>query len=322
MNALATKPASTAGPRLFTTYTFVDYATQAYLLGVGLLILGFHGDAVEGWEFLVAGHVVAIGLLHGLIRTHAGGQTARVFNFLRHFYPVLLYTALYRETGHLNQMFVTGYLDPYFIRIEHTLFGSQPSLAFMHVLPYLVISELFYAAYFSFYLMITGVGLALFLRDRRQFFHYVSVVSFVLYVCYLIYIALPVVGPPLFADEHAGFSLPGQLEPGEIAAIPAAVQRGPFYQLMALLYDLFEAPGAAFPSSHVAVAITTLSFSFRYLPRIRIAHLITVVLLCLATVYCRYHYVVDVVAGLATAAILIPLGNWLYGRTEVRHPPR
>ena len=37
-------------------------------------------------------------------------------------------------------------------------------------------------------------------------------------------------------------------------------------------------------------------------------------LLCLSTVYCRYHYVVDVLAGLVTAAVVIPLCNWLYFR--------
>ena len=36
------------------------------------------------------------------------------------------------------------------------------------------------------------------------------------------------------------------------------------------------------------------------------------ILLCISTVYGRYHYVVDVVAGIALAAVLIPLGNWLY----------
>jgi membrane-associated phospholipid phosphatase len=75
---------------------------------------------------------------------------------------------------------------------------------------------------------------------------------------------------------------------------------------------VFEAPGAAFPSSHVAVALCTVFFSFRYLRPIRYLHLAVAVLLCLATVYCRYHYVVDVLAGLLTAAMVIPLGNWLY----------
>ena len=41
-------------------------------------------------------------------------------------------------------------------------------------------------------------------------------------------------------------------------------------------------------------------------------HLVVVILLCLATIYCHYHYVVDVLAGALTAAMLVPLGNWLY----------
>jgi membrane-associated phospholipid phosphatase len=81
---------------------------------------------------------------------------------------------------------------------------------------------------------------------------------------------------------------------------------------MASIYDVFEAPGAAFPSSHVAIAIATVFFSFRYLRPIRWPHLVVAALLCLSTIYCRYHYVVDTVAGVLTAAALIPLGNWLY----------
>jgi membrane-associated phospholipid phosphatase len=34
----------------------------------------------------------------------------------------------------------------------------------------------------------------------------------------------------------------------------------------------------------------------------------------MATVYCRYHYVADVIAGALAAALLIPLGNWLHAR--------
>jgi membrane-associated phospholipid phosphatase len=64
----------------------------------------------------------------------------------------------------------------------------------------------------------------------------------------------------------------------------------------------------------VAVAITTLYFTWQHLPRIRYPHLTAVVALSLATVYCRYHYAVDVLAGAATAATMIPLGEWLYRR--------
>ena len=81
---------------------------------------------------------------------------------------------------------------------------------------------------------------------------------------------------------------------------------------MGWFYQHFESAGAAFPSSHVAVAICTVYFSFRYLRRIRHVHLLLALLLGVATVYGRYHYVVDVAAGILTAAVLIPLGNWLY----------
>jgi membrane-associated phospholipid phosphatase len=83
---------------------------------------------------------------------------------------------------------------------------------------------------------------------------------------------------------------------------------------MAVIYRNFESGGGAFPSSHVAVAICTLYFSCRHLPRIRHIHLVAVIAMCLATVYCRYHYAVDVAAGAVTAAILIPLGELLYRR--------
>lgn len=295
-------------------YTFVDYATQGYLALVGLILLGLHGPSVPHWPLLLAAHAAAIGLVHALIQLHAAHPGNRVLDFFRHFYPVLLYTGLFRETGELNQMFISGFLDPFFIRLEARVFGLQPSLAFMETLPYLLVSELFYASYFSYYVMIVGVGLALFYRNRQHFFHYLSVVSFVFYVCYLIYIFTPVVGPRIFFWEGMAHSLPADVLPTAPPGTPEAIQIGPFFRIMAWIYRTFEAEGAAFPSSHVAIAITTVWFSFLYLRPIRWPHLVVVILLCASTVYCRYHYVVDVLAGVLTAAVLIPLGTRLYSR--------
>lgn len=296
-------------------YTFVDYITQGYLALVGALILFFHGSAVAAWPWLVAIHLLALSLIHWLLTLHAEGRLAKPLAFLRHFYPVLLYAGFYSETGWLNQMFVHGYLDPVVIGWDQTLFGCQPSLAFMKALPFLAVSELFYASYFSYYLMIGGVGLALYLRNRHQFFHYVSVVSFVFYICYLIYIFVPVIGPPIFFEKIFNYSLPAELQrlaPPE--GFPDSVKTGLFYRIMKWIYQVFESPGAAIPSSHVAVALCTVFFSFRYLRSIRWPHLVVAAMLCLATVYCRYHYACDVLAGIATALVLIPLGNHLFLR--------
>lgn len=293
-------------------YTFVDYATQGYIAFVGLIVLVFRGASLTTWPWLLLAHGVGLGLIHGLIQLTAHFPANRVLDFLRHYYPIPLFIAFYSETELLNQLFFTGYLDADFLRLEQWLFGLQPGLEFMVRFPSPWLAELLYAAYFSFYLMIAGVGLALLLRDRRQFAHYISVVSFMLYVCYTIYIFLPVVGPRIVDLNLQGVSLPQAALPATNYDVPGSVQRTVFFQIMGWFYDHFESAGAAFPSSHVAVAICTVYFSFRYLRRIRHIHLLATILLCVSTVYGRYHYVVDVAAGIVTAAVLIPLGNRLY----------
>jgi len=251
-------------------------------------------------------------LVHWMIQFHARHRANPVLDFIRHFYPILFYAGFYHETGLLNQMLYTGYLDPHFLRLEKWLFGWQPGLEFMERCPSRVLSEVLYAAYFSYYLMIGGVGLALWLRNRRQFAHFVSIVSFVFYICYLIYIFTPVVGPRILCRGIVTTTLPADVVPAIPPDTPKSVEASVFFQIMAWIYDHCETPGAAFPSSHVAVAICTLYFSFRYLRPIRWAHLVLVILLCFATVYGRYHYIVDVVAGGLTTALLLPLGNRLF----------
>lgn len=296
-------------------YTFVDYATQAYLALVAVLILVFHNQTVPHWPWLVGAHAAGLALVHGLVHWPAPGKPKPALDFLRHFYPVPMYLWFFCETGWVNRMFFSDYLDPLAVRWDQTLFGCQPSMVFMEKLPWLALSEVFYAAYFSYYLMILGVGIALFWRSRRQFAHYISVLSFLFYVCYLVYIFVPIIGPRVFFEPVHGYRLPADyrlLAPGE--AYPAAIQGGLFFRLMGFIYDVFEAPGSALPSSHVAVALCTVYFSFRYLRASRYFHLALVVLLCLSTIYCHYHYGVDVLAGLLTAAVLVPAGNWLYGK--------
>jgi membrane-associated phospholipid phosphatase len=250
-------------------------------------------------------------------------STSKTLGFLRHYYPILLYTAFFCEAGRINRMFFSDYLDPVVINWEQSLFGFQPGIAFMEKLPYLAVSEIFYASYFSYYIMIAGMGLTLLLRNKKQFFHYVSVVSFVFYVCYAAYIFLPVIGPRIFRYQIPDFTLPENLRhliPPE--PYPETVTVGPFYLIMRWIYDVFEAPGSALPSSHVAIALTTVYFSFLYVRKIRFIHLTVAILLCLSTMYCGYHYLVDVVAGMLTAVALVPLGNWLHFKFGEPPDPR
>ena len=310
----------------FKQYRLVDWATQGYLGLIALLTLLFHDDSVPFWSLLVLAHGLGMVLAHLLILAATRWPEQRVIGFFRSFYPMMLYTGFYRETEFLNQMFVNGYLDETFIHLEHRLFGFQPSIAFMEWLPYRWTAELFYGAYFSYYLMIVGVGLALFFQNRKHFAHYLTVVSILFYLCYLTYVFLPVCGPRVFFENFPHLGLPPEIRAMGLAhPMPETVANGFFPSIILLIYRHLEAAGAAFPSSHVAVAVCTTWFSILYLPRIRILHVGVTALLCLSTVYCRYHYVVDVLAGLLMALAVAPLVNrlywWLEGRTATEDSP-
>jgi membrane-associated phospholipid phosphatase len=77
--------------------------------------------------------------------------------------------------------------------------------------------------------------------------------------------------------------------------------------------------GAAFPSSHVAASAIPWYYTWRWYPRHRWWMTTLFVLLCMSTVYCRYHYVVDVLAGLLLAALVLVFGQFLGDRARLRH---
>ncbi len=300
-------------------YRIIDYLTQGYVILVALLIALFHGGFLPMWVLYVSAHVAGVVAIHALIRATSRPR-GWFLEMLRCFYPMILYTLLYCETHELDRLFCRVALDGFFIDLDQLIFGAQLSRTLMEALPYLWVSEVLYLFYFSYYVMVFGVGLALYFKKRRHYFHYLTVVSFVFYICYLTYIFLPVMGP--HATE-TGVVFAGKTASVGPRVVPASIQHGPFFNVMRLVYKFVEPEGgAAFPSSHVAVAIVTLWFTWIHLRKIRWLHMVAVVMLCLSTVYCGYHYVVDVLAGVVTAAILLPVGNVIYKRWQHLGPER
>jgi membrane-associated phospholipid phosphatase len=202
------------------------------------------------------------------------------------------------------------------VDMDQRLFGRQLCRSMMQAHPQTWVAETFYGFYFSYYVMVVGTGLALYALRRPHFWRYITVLSFVFYVCYLTYIFLPVMGPH---GTAIGVVFQGKLASLGPRIVPATVRAAFFSKVMRHVYDLVEPRGgAAFPSSHVAVALTTLWFTWTHFRKVRLAHLLAAILLCLSTVYCGYHYAVDVLGGIATAAVLAPLGMVLARHWDAR----
>jgi len=214
---------------------------------------------------------------------------------LRNFYTILFLIFWYPETDYLNNLFF-DYFDPLVAGWEQILFGMQPSLIFAQKTDFRWFSELMSLGYFSFYLIIFFVLLAVLKNrpDRFAYSLYLVVGSF--YVYYLVFIIFPVAGPQYYFKE----------------ATPGLPEGYLFSHLMHIIEQTAERPTAAFPSSHVGISLLMLWLAWKYVRKAFYYVLPFAVLLIISTIYLRAHYVVDVLAGAAAFPLLLLLGNKSY----------
>jgi membrane-associated phospholipid phosphatase len=263
----------------------VDKSTLVYNAIVVVIIILF-SSRIPSWHWIVLvnlGTIAAILLFFSQITEESHG----LLRLLRNFYPVLFFFAGYEQTGRMNRIFFSEFLDPWFQGIEYRIFGLQPAVVLAERFPQWWLNEYMHLAYFSYYLLFPSLGLIFYLRrDRRLFQNYMLTLCNSFYVYFLTYIALPVEGATSFGTA-------------------GTASGGPFTEIMKVIYDHFEPPGAAFPSSHVGIAVLVLIYAFRYLPRgVSSVYAVFCVSLTISTVYCRYHYAIDVIAGLVTGVFL------------------
>jgi hypothetical protein len=126
------------------------------------------------------------------------------------------------------------------------------------------------------------------LRTARSFYSGL----FTLYgIGYLGYTLVPAIGPYVAMADRFTVPLNGYW----------------ITNLLTALYPLGTNRCDAFPSLHVAASAYILLFDRRHRPRWYRAYLAPCVLLWLSTIYLRYHYGVDVLAGFA----LVVVGLWV-----------
>ena len=272
--------------------TIVDQCTIAYNGLVLVIALLFH-SRIPQWPLLMLPNIIAIAVIYMLARA-VGEQAALIPRLVRNLAPLGFFLPLYAQTEGLAHIVFPDFLDPLFIRIEAAVFGFQPAVVFAQRFPQRWLSEYLHFAYASYYLLFPGLAVFLYLRRRkRAFLDYMFTLCATMYACLLIYMFLPVRGAVTFGQGNGADGAGGD---------PL-----PFTAAMGWIYRHLEIEGAAFPSSHVAIAWIVLFYTVRYARPATWVVGPLVLSLIVATVYCRYHYAIDVLAGAAMAAMLIPL---------------
>jgi len=116
----------------------------------------------------------------------------------------------------------------------------------------------------------------------------------------MIYIFYPVYGPEFYMNY-----LGEQLKPHHLKGYY-------FTSLLSYILNNSEINGAAFPSSHVGIAIIIFLILKHYSKFFSIVVFICFAGICFATIYCRAHYFIDVAAGIITGIIFYKFNVFVY----------
>ncbi len=245
---------------------------------------------------MAAGLVVVVGLLR------RGDRLPATVRIVLDFYPAAFVPLLYETLGDLIVAARGPARDALLIAADRAIFGVDVTVWMQRLVrPWL--STFFYLSYTTYYFLALSLGIVLCLRDKGTLRRYIFTLTFVYLVSYAGYFLLPALGPRYaLAASHA--------VPVDTTAAARAIA-GTLDELEHTKFDVF-------PSGHTMIAVTVLLVSFR---RARTFFWwVLPVALCLiaSTVYCRYHYAVDVIAGAILAFAAVPVGDGIYDRAVER----
>ena len=263
----------------------VDRFVAAY----NVLLAIVWGALVGRADFAAAialAHVVGAGLPWLLAR--CGGRLGSVMDVLHQIYPMFWMLAFWTELGFLRPFHGPAH-DAWVTALDLAVFRAHLNAVWMPGMPWLWFSELMHFCYYAYYALIFLPPLVLLVTRRRAALEDVVLRLLVTYLaCYAFYLMFPVDGPGHTMVHYQG-----------------APNTGLFYHLVHQAGDFGDSMGTAFPSSHVAGALTIAWAGWRWCSKpVRTVLALEALGVVLATVYTQNHYAIDVATALVGTTLV------------------
>jgi membrane-associated phospholipid phosphatase len=291
-----------------------EWVALAYLCASSVLVAIFAQNLAHPWRTLALQAFVGI-VIFSLCRTEtivrAGGAPGsqassaepttiaqKFWHFWRHWYPHLFFLFCFEELAHLVHLITPGWQDAKLIAADRWLTGVQPTV-WLEQFATPGRNEFMQFAYITYFTYLLVLGGSLYYRkDWRGYWSVMTYSAAAYAMGYIIAISFPI--------ESPWFSMAGTWH-GELRG-------GTFTALIGFIEHYGRVRGAAFPSEHVAGSFAALWGAWRHRRWLFWVMLPLVLCMCLSTVYGRYHYVVDVFAGMTTGTLGYVIGSWLMRR--------
>jgi membrane-associated phospholipid phosphatase len=217
-------------------------------------------------------------------------------------FPLVVFT--YKEVHFLVGPIHHGRdYDQKLIAIDRALFGVDPT-QWLAQFSNPLLTEVLQIAYSLFYVLFIVAGLELYRRqDLSQFRYFRLTVVYGFFISYIGYFFLPAVGPRFTLHDFSKINteLPGLVFTPYLrwfVNIFESIQAGVSNETA-----LASAQRDVFPSGHTMLTLIVILLAYKFRLRVRYILLVAGALLIIATVYLRYHYFIDIVAG---AFLILP----------------
>lgn len=260
----------------------VDRVAIGYLGCTGLVSLVFGGLSGAG---IALAHAIA---LFGITRLAGWRPRTGLAAIVRAAYAVILTPLLYAELAVLNRFLTHRYFDTTVQAWDAAMLGGQPSLTLSAWFPWLGFSEVLHLGYFAYYALIPAAILGAFAtRGVEAMQRTTLAVATAFFACYIIFMCFPVAGPRY-----------------EFAQIGGQIGEGTLFGLVHGILESGSSKGTAFPSSHIAASLAGVVAAGREDRRWLWLLLIPELTLAAGTVYGRFHYAVDALAGIVLGLLV------------------
>jgi len=263
----------------------IDKVILAYFAFTTTLELVYWSQLPNSWELLTV-HLSGAVLIILAVR-YPANSISFVFH---HWYPVFYVFYCYKEMSILIPALRSTDADAALARIDFAFWGAHPTV-WLERISSPVLTELLQIVYSGFIPVVLMMGVILWFQKRySEFRYYAFLIPLGFLVSYVGYLLVPARGPR-FLLQH--------LQTQEL--------RGLFvYDWLRTTLDRIEsAHYDCFPSGHTEMTILAWWSSRAISSKLARGMVVYTFGIIFATVYLRYHYTVDVLAGAIVAAAVI-----------------
>ncbi|UCE78065.1 MAG: phosphatase PAP2 family protein [Nitrospiraceae bacterium] len=277
-----------------------DTLNVSFLLFLIAITFFFH-DSIRISTMLV---IVFTVLIATQIALSKYGRTNTILEYTYDLvFPFFCILIIFESLGYMVHTVQPRDIDHILVKIDYMIFHGHPTVLLERFINPLL-TDIMQLAYISYYFLPIILGISLKVKKNDQLFdRSLFLIIFCFYLSYIGYLLMPALGPRYTINHLHALDLDGWII---------------FEPIQEALNWLEGNKRDAFPSGHTGVALTVLYCAYLYEKKIFWIYLPIVILLILSTVYCRYHYVVDVLAGILLAFITIVIGNGYYEFREKR----